>query len=291
MENALASAVVMAAILLISFGFIFGGRKGPARLLQAVFAPGTCCLQAALRAIVGGVVLIVVFAIMVSHVLAPGSIKLPFLPAPEKPKPDPHIAWHFDYPVGSANADGRFDGGGWRVSQDFLDRLNAYKPDQPYHLGEDWTCAGCAEKPVRAIAGGFVIVSGANKSYGHLVMIRHPLPGGSELSYVVSLYGHMSARELPPAPQSGREFWVERGAIIGYVGKKGENGSDKSGNPWAEHLHFELRADSNQTGKPDSDPNIGYNSDHRGFLNPTNATSRGNEPGDGWIDAHRDIGQ
>jgi murein DD-endopeptidase MepM/ murein hydrolase activator NlpD len=284
--NAVLAPLLTLLVLVTALALLVGGTRGPSKLFRFIFAPGIGCIGRIIQAVITLVILGLVFVYGVSHVLAPGSIKIPFVTVIEKPKPDPHIAWHFDYPVGTADTNGRINGSGWRVSQDFLDVLNAYNTKNPNHLGEDWVCAGCAGKPVNAIAGGFVIASGANKSYGHLVIIRHPLPQGSEPPYVVSFYGHLASRGLPTVSEIK---WIEKGTIVGYVGMKGENGTDKQGNPWAQHLHFELREDSSRTGKPDTDPNYGYNTNHTGFLDPTNTTSTGNTPGGGWIDQHRDF--
>lgn len=204
--------------------------------------------------------------------------------------PDLHIARRFDYPVGEMDAQGRRSGKGWYVSQDFADTVNPLNAQlSGQHLGEDWLKTGgsFAGEPVRAIASGEVIRSEKNYSLGYVVMIRHTLPTGQDIPYVVAIYGHLSGSDSPSVGA-----WVQRGDIVGRIARKGENGFSKGGNPWPEHLHFELRADKSRTGVADDTifigGRIGYSTNQKGFLNPTDATSKGNAPGGGWIDAHRD---
>lgn len=175
------------------------------------------------------------------------------------------------------------------MSQDFADTRHPLKASlSGQHLGEDWLLdrdrragGSFAGQEVCSIAFGQVIVSGKNRSYGHVVMIRHPLPPGQ--SYVVSLYGHLGPADLPAVGQ-----FVERGKVIGRIGASGQNGVSIDGKSWPEHLHFELRGDQSSTGRPDEKIDvagrIGYSTDRHGFLNPTDATSPGGAPGGGWID-------
>jgi murein DD-endopeptidase MepM/ murein hydrolase activator NlpD len=287
----LAAGALVLLILFVALAMIVGGRRGVQWLLGMLFAPGSCCLGSLARAALG-ILVIILIGYFVLHNLfhreqPPTTIEHP-------PAPDPHIAWKFDYPVGDPDTEGRRSGAGWFVSQDFADTANPLRDDlSGQHLGEDWLRdrnkrlnGSFAGEPVCSIANGQVIVAGANKSYGHVVMIRHSLPARSDLPYVVSLYGHISGEDLPAPGQ-----WVSRGKVIGHIARRGENGVSITGEIWPEHLHFELRADSSRTGFPDDSVavhgRIGYSTDQDGFLSPTDATSPGNNPGGGWIDAHR----
>lgn len=199
----------------------------------------------------------------------------------------PYVADHFDYPLGEPDADGRRRGKGWVVTQDFADTVNPLDDDHSgQHLGEDWGRGGAAGQPVYAIADGEVLKATPNWSYGHFVVIKHTLPEGSTPAYVTSFYGHLATAGLTT------EKWVHRGDVIGYVGESGDNGRPKDQNPvdevvpepWPVHLHFEVRQPDK--GLADDAPSVGYSLDQAAFLNPTDATSTGNTPGGGWIDAH-----
>jgi len=270
---------------------MIGGTRGPGRLLRLLFSPVLGLAGCLVKTGITIIIILLVLAYSIQHVMAPIGRSLPkwdSLPLPLPTRQAGPVAHSFDYPVGRAGADGHISGDGWRVSQDFQDVINAYSQTlSGQHLGEDWTAPGCAGQPVYAIADGLVIRSEKNKSYGHLVMIRHPLPRGGDFSCVVSFYGHLGSQHLPPPPDGDNFHEVRRGDIIGYVGRQGENGVDHSGKSWASHLHFELRADSDHTGHVDDYINKGYSTERRGYLNPSDATSKGNEPGGGWIDRHR----
>lgn len=74
--------------------------------------------------------------------------------------------------------------------------------------------------PIKASAGGTVILSGWERFYGHFIKIQHP-------DGFTSLYAH----NLENLVQAGDE--VESGAVIGTVGR--------SGHASGSHLHFEIR--------------------------------------------------
>lgn len=228
-----------------------------------------------------------------SHFGRPAPVVAPADPAPSpttpEAEPSPPANVSFDYPVGEADAEGRRSGGGWVVTQDFEDVVEAVTPALAgQHLGEDWARSSrrSGGQPVYAIADGVVLLARVDRSYGHVVICKHPLAAGADPPYVVAMYGHLATEglvaELGPDGQPRR---VTRGEQLGKVGAKGDNGVDKHGQPWPEHLHFELR----RPGLGD-DPTVvdyGYRTPHPAHLNPTSATSRRNEPRVGFIDEHR----
>jgi murein DD-endopeptidase MepM/ murein hydrolase activator NlpD len=297
------NTIFVLLLIAIAFAFMLGGTKGPGKLLGCLFAPFASCGQKLASTLGGALVAMLLLYAGWQYLLAHfGSSRPPSRPQPPaaksqppvvstpqpKPKPvpapDPRIAQGFDYPVGAPDENGRRRGDGWYVSQDFEDARNAYSNAlSGQHLGEDWLKRGgnFAGEGVYAIANGEVIKAGANKSYGHVVLIRHDLPPGSDPAYVVSLYGHLGSSDVIAAGSV-----VQRGQMIGRIGAKGDNGVAKgTGASWPPHLHFELRRAT--SGYAADTIDYGYSKQHPAFLNPTDATSSGNTPGGGWIDAHR----
>lgn len=294
----LVGLVLILLVVLTAFAVMFGGRRGLQKLFGCLLAPFSGCA----RVIVGGIALLLVLAVLGQILLhsltsprrpdpTPARTQTTTTPTTQTSEPAPLEARRFDYPVGEPNGDGRRKGDGWYVSQDFADTVNPYSQKLAgQHLGEDWLRrrGATAGQTVYAIADGKVLVAAPNKSYGHLVMIKHPLPAGSQPPYVISLYGHLSDACLVA---QGTE--VKRGDPLGQLGERGDNGMPKgstSGDPlnkrsWPPHLHFELRRPV--TSHADDWPAYGYSPDQDGFLNPTDTTSDGNVSGGGWIDAHR----
>jgi len=293
MEAFVAQLIVLLLIVL-SFAFMIGGRRGGIAALGCLLAPLQSCLKSVAGVVVALVAVLVLTAMAWNALqqglagLMPGggdggsAGKLPSLP---RPGPKVPLPVHFDYPVGDNDSAGRRHGDGWHVSQDFADEKNPINDEKKgQHLGEDWLRKGgkgFAGELVYAIADGKVIRAEPNNSYGHVVMIKHPLAEGSDPPYVISLYGHLGSSDVVAL---GAE--PKRGEPIGRIGAKGDNGVAKStGIAWPEHLHFELRAPTHS--HEDDWVAYGYSEDQEGILNPTDATSKGNTPGGGWIDAHR----
>ena len=104
------------------------------------------------------------------------------------------------------------------VTSDFGPRRRPCSTCSNNHHGTDLG-AGCGT-PIKSAAPGRVIFSGWMGAYGNAIMIRHP-------NGVVSLYGHMSRRNLGPGNVVGRN------EIIGRVGTTGASTGC--------HLHFEVR--------------------------------------------------
>lgn len=101
-----------------------------------------------------------------------------------------------------------------------------------HHLGED-VDADIGD-PVKAVANGKLIYSGAMTGYGHVIVIQHQLPDDE---YVVSVYGHLKQSGLI-GPGTGfvginTIVSVKQGDIVGYIDFKEE---------WdVPHLHFQIR--------------------------------------------------
>lgn len=207
----------------------------------------------------------------------------------------------FDYPVGDLEPYGHRSGKGWWVAQDFADEINFADNRKGQHLGEDWNIKGEPTddegKPVYAIADGVVIRAEENKSYGHFVMILHALPPNSQPRFVVSLYGHLGPQNLI---SKDTEVW--RGRQIGQIGAADDNGTDRVGNHWPVHLHFEIRIPTTRFNygalyPTETPPVFGYSLNHEGFASPTNDASsegaflspNGILRNDGWINTHRKL--
>lgn len=273
-------------LILLAFTLIFGGRKGAAGLIGAVFSGVGGCLKPLVGCFVVmlvGLVLVNAGMNRVKSIFRHQPSNPPSVPSPSPPVED-KTPRHFDYPVGDPDNEGRREGKGWYVSQDFADVCNAYREKlSGQHLGEDRLKKSkpFAGEAVYAIGNGTILAARADKSYGHYVIIKHPLPEGSDPPYVMSFYGHLASNDVVA---EGEE--VDLGERIGRIGEKGDNGIAKNtGNPWAVHLHFEMRRPTRE--HADDWRGYGYSPQHSEFLNPTDATSDCNEPGGGWIDGHR----
>ena len=262
-------------IMLIGLSFIVFGSKGPSRLFGVLLAPFGCLFKVAFGIAILGVLGLIFIPGLREAV---SRIEVPVVDTPEKPLPI-----LFDYPVGSANTKGRRTGKGWQVTQDFRDQGPEAVSSGPAkqigrHLGEDWAPVGqnAAGEAVYAISDGEVVFAGPNRSFGHVVIIRHPLEKNAQWSAVYSLYGHLATSGLCDLGN------VSRGQKIGFIGARGDNGSDKNGRPFDSHLHFEVRSGSYPSAL---DPGFGYGDSAFGFLDPTQRTSTGNprENDQAWI--------
>lgn len=124
------------------------------------------------------------------------------------------IADSFQYPLNST----------WKTSYNF-------KVDNPsrggYHTGEDVSPA--TEEYVYATANGKVVHSRVRGGYGHVVLIEHELPDGSN---VVSVYGHLKSTDTIAV-----DTQVTKGQQIGQL----EADSNLNGG-WGLHLHFGIRS-------------------------------------------------
>ena len=293
METLVAWLLVLLVIVL-AFAFMLGGRRGGLAALGCLLSPMRSCVHSVAAALVLAIVLLIAagmawnsFKRWVRSGGPPPTEQHQVETQPDLPVPDPVEPARacFDYPAGEPDADGRRHGDGWYVSQDFADTVNPLSAEKSgQHLGEDWLKRGggsFAGASVHSIGDGTVIRACADRSYGHVVMIKHPLPEGSSPPYVISLYGHLGSDDV--VAQGAQ---VARGDVIGRIGAKGDNGVAKgTGQSWPEHLHFELLEPTHS--HDDDWVAYGYSPDKTGFLNPTDATSRGNTPGGGWIDEHR----
>jgi len=117
--------------------------------------------------------------------------------------------------------------GGLTVSGYFIHPLPGSVRTQGIHGSNAIDFGASAGTPIRAAAGGRVIVSrvgGWNGGYGNYIVIDHP--NGTQ-----TLYAHNSKNSV------GQGQTVVSGQIIGYVGSTGRS----TGN----HLHFEVRGAKN----------------------------------------------
>ena len=130
--EALAQLIVLLLIVL-SFAFMIGGRRGGIAALGCLLAPLQSCLKS-LAGVAIGLVAVLVLTAMAWNALQQGLAglmsgggdggsagKLPSLP---RPGPKVPLPVHFDYPVGDNDSAGRRHGDGWHVSQDFADEKN-----------------------------------------------------------------------------------------------------------------------------------------------------------------------
>jgi hypothetical protein len=125
-----------------------------------------------------------------------------------------------------------------------------------YHTGEDWfnvegqIPGRSLGQPVRAVANGLVLLSGANSwgVDGGVIIIRHQLADGS---YFFSQYGHIAQNDTVRLPS--RLSCVRAGDIIAVIG---------DARP-APHLHFEIRVFvSGSDVNPGDNPGPGYTREH-----------------------------
>ena len=96
------------------------------------------------------------------------------------------------------------------------------------HIGID--VGGAVGTPIHAVCDGEVHSVGYNPEkgdYGNVIVTEQTLNGRK----VYMLYGHLSA-----ASTAGKRAGdaVERGAVIGWLGDRHENGD------WPSHVHFQL---------------------------------------------------
>lgn len=144
----------------------------------------------------------------------------------------------FDFPVGSADADGYYDA-------------------QPFgtndHLGNDWNGNGGGNSdlgdPVYAISPGVVTIAGDHSGgWGNIVRVAHSCREDPEQE-VESLYAHLDTLDV----RAGQR--VLRGQRLGTIGN--------AHGQYLAHLHLELRA---HHGMPLGG---GYSQDQTGFLDPS----------------------
>lgn len=115
---------------------------------------------------------------------------------------------------------------GW-ISSRFGYRKHPIFKRRILHAGID--IAAPTGQEIRAANTGYVLFSGWKKGYGRVTILNHGFKNGKTIS---SVYAHQS-RTLVKKNQ-----WVQKGDLIGYVGK--------TGFATGPHLHFELR----ENGKP-----------------------------------------
>lgn len=208
----------------------------------------------------------------------------------------------------------------WFSGQDFKDP-RAVVDGQPdlkgRHLGEDWNY-DCyddtrsawidaeAGKPIYAIANSYVIISGIRQGFAGFLILKHYLPSGS---YVLSIYGHLECTVSVNKNVEGDKTctnlpkpdeFIPKGKVIANLASDQQmfewtkyttkNGEIKHFWP---HLHFEIRGDKSQTGLNDTKLNDGYDSNGKGYFDPTDIFTWGvSASGDmnpqlGFIETHR----
>ena len=100
----------------------------------------------------------------------------------------------------------------------FGERIDPLNGEGAFHNGLDISTS--YGEPVRAPAEGRVSFAETMTSYGRLIILEH--------SHGISTrYGHLSGFAVTEGQ------WVQRGAVIGYVGR--------SGRTTGPHLHYEVR--------------------------------------------------
>ena len=152
------------------------------------------------------------------------------------PFPDDYIAHHFDYPVGTANANGYYNAQGFTENN---------------HLGDDWNGTGGGNTdfgdPIYAIADGRVKSAEDYKGgWGKIIRILHQLPNGE---MVESFYAHCETMMVKEGD------WIKRGDQIATMGN--------ADGAYLAHLHFEIRTDTSMG------IGGGYSSDTEGYVDPT----------------------
>lgn len=107
-----------------------------------------------------------------------------------------------------------------RLTSGFNWRYSPGGPRSARHDGLDWVAA--SGTPVRAAGAGRVTLTGWQRGYGRILIIRHT-------ARYETVYGHLSgfAAHLRVGQQ------VRQGQIVAYVGA--------TGNATAPHLHYEIR--------------------------------------------------
>jgi len=107
---------------------------------------------------------------------------------------------------------------GAALSSPYGMRIDPIAGSVGFHAGMDF--AAESGRPIRAVAGGLVVIAGDCGGYGNCVVIDH----GTSLA---TLYGHMHQVQVRPGDT------VVEGDVIGPLGSTG-----RSTGP---HLHFEVR--------------------------------------------------
>lgn len=125
------------------------------------------------------------------------------------------------------------DAGTYLISSTFGPRIHPIFGVGRMHNGDDY--AAPAGTPIKAVAAGTVIHSGANIGQpGTLVIIEHELDGETWTSW----YLHMYAKDI--VVKEGQK--VLAGDLVGLVGS--------AGNSTGPHLHLEIHQGAGKGGKP-----------------------------------------
>jgi murein DD-endopeptidase MepM/ murein hydrolase activator NlpD len=127
----------------------------------------------------------------------------------------------FDFPFNPPDG-----GGGWWIAQDKGVHNRRFGG---CHTGEDWNWGSGSQdlgKPIFASAHGKVVLAAwCGDGWRHVVVVRHRLPGGSQ---VESKYAHLRKLRV----RDGQD--VKRGQRIGEIGPAPAGST-------APHLHWEIR--------------------------------------------------
>lgn len=130
-------------------------------------------------------------------------------------------------------AGARYGMGGYNEDRYLYSKSELFKGEEPrsIHLGLDiWGKAGTR---VFVPLGGTVHSFANNKgpgNYGPTIILQHQL----DTRVFYTLYGHLSDPDLAGL-QEGK--FLNRGELIGHIGKKEENGN------WPPHLHLQVIED------------------------------------------------
>lgn len=133
---------------------------------------------------------------------------------------DPGTGWQ--WPVNS-----------YRITSLFGSRIHPITGKPNNHTGTD--IAAPKNTPIKAAAGGVVIISTYGSSYGNYVVVQHQ-------NGVQTLYAHMNSRAVKEGDV------VSQGQVIGYVGTTGSS--------TGYHLHFEFRVNGTRKDALDYYPSL-----------------------------------
>lgn len=147
----------------------------------------------------------------------------------------------FDFPIGDANAKGRYQDlatgteyEGWRIATHFAENY-----ELGLHTGEDWNGNGGGNtdlgQPVHAVAHGRVtFAQNCGALWGNVIIIEHHFYENHEHRKILSLYAHLNEIKVK------ERAVVQRRQVIATIGQD----PDKR---FLAHLHLELRWDDSLT--------------------------------------------
>lgn len=202
------------------------------------------------------------------------------------------IAKSFQYPVLNNLLYNSSSQKGWTLVQDFQDCRSEVVPagiTPCRHLGEDWFYYDdgwkSQERIIRSIANGYVVKSGVKKGFSGYIIMKHYLSEYDESDYVLSIYGHLTTKNLP-----AKGAYYAKGKKLSSTASVFEMKKYTTFDP---HLHLEIRKPRSVTGFSDTYLNDGYAYSSGNYYDPTDLpyweTTQDINGEEGYVESHHNI--